>query len=258
MNTVTEGAPNSQASGQARLDERPWVGIFGGSFNPPHVGHMRLAVEVMEALHPARLDFLPTAVAPHKGRRQVLPFALRVRMLEESIQGMPGLAVNTMESEREGPSYTADTLRIYKEREPECRHFFILGAEDFAAIRTWYHWETLPELADIVIVPRAGSEVELFTDIVRHAWPEARERAARRIPANALFELPESRGGGMIMHLPLPRIDIRAELVRERFLADRSIHFLVPPAVEALIRAEKSQVLRCWQPPAATPCPVTP
>ncbi|MDL2272823.1 nicotinate-nicotinamide nucleotide adenylyltransferase, partial [Desulfovibrio sp. OttesenSCG-928-I05] len=105
----------STLTGQSYPDKRPVVGIFGGSFNPPHIGHMRLALEVQEALRPDRLDFLPTAVSPHKGRRQVLPFTTRARMLEESIKGIPGLAVNPMESERDGPSYTVDTLRIYRE-----------------------------------------------------------------------------------------------------------------------------------------------
>jgi nicotinate-nucleotide adenylyltransferase len=216
-------------------DTRPLVGIFGGSFNPPHLGHMRLAVEVLEALSPVRLDFLPTARPPHKGGSRILPFALRVAMLEAAIRGLDGLAVNTMESERGGLSYTSDTLRAYRDREPGFRHFFILGAEDFAVIQSWHEWRQLPELADLVIVPRAGSEVEVFTETVHSAWPEARPVTPAPFPANALYLLPEERGGGRIMHLPLPRLDIRAELVRERRRAGRSIRFLVPEAVEALL-----------------------
>lgn len=232
------------------------VGILGGSFNPPHLGHMRLAVEVSEALRPARLDFLPAAVPPHKGGLRVLPFSLRVRMLEESIRGMPRVAVNRMENERKGPSYTVDTLRLYREREPECRHFFILGAEDFSSIRSWHKWKELPTLADLVIVPRAGSEVELFIETVRTSWPGARAVAPPPLSSpgtsqafiNALFELPEEEGGGRIMHLPLPRLDIRAELIRERFLAGRSIRFLVPGPAETLLAENSHDVLRCWQP----------
>ena len=227
-------------------DTRPLVGIFGGGFNPPHLGHMRLAVEVLEALSPLRLDFLPTAVPPHKGGRQILPFDLRVAMLESAIRGIPALAVNPLENERGGPSYTADTLRIYREREPECRHFFILGAEDFAVIRTWHEWRVLPELADLVIVPRAGSEVEVFMETVRHSWPEAEPASPAHLPADALYLMPEEKGGGRILHLPLPRLDIRAELVRERYLAGRSVRFLVPESVELLLR-EHRDARTYWQ-----------
>ena len=147
---------------------KPWVGILGGSFNPPHFGHLRLAVEVMEALHPVRLDFLPAPMPPHKGRRGLLPFALRVAMLEKALHGLHGFCINTMENERDGPSYTTDTLRLYRKREPGIRHFFILGAEDFASILSWHEWQLLPELADIVVVSRAGSEVEVFMNTIRH------------------------------------------------------------------------------------------
>ena len=224
---------------------QPLVGIFGGSYNPPHLGHMRLAVEVIEALRPSRLDFLPCAVPPHKGTKSILPFDLRARMLEESVLGIAGLRVNRLESQRSGPSYTSDTLRLYAEKEPDARHFFILGAEDFADIVKWHEWEILPRLADIVVVPRAGSEVEVFMETVRHSWPEARPLGHLAGAANAVYSLPPESGGGRLLHLPLPRLDIRAELVRERFLAGRSIRFLVPDAVARLL-AENPEATACW------------
>ncbi len=209
------------------------IGILGGSFNPPHLGHMRLAVEVLETLRPDRLDFLPSARPPHKGGRHILPFDLRVAMLRAATRGMDKVAVNTVENERDGPSYTVDTLRIYREREPESRFFFIVGAEDFVAINTWRRWQELPYLADIVVASRAGMAAGAFADTVRACWPEARPAAAPAAVAEAAYALPE--GGGMLLHLPLPRLDIRAELIRERLLAGRSVRFLVPDAVHALL-----------------------
>ena len=221
---------------------KPLVGIYGGSFNPPHLGHMRLAVEVLEAMAPVRLDFLPCAVPPHKGKEDMLPFALRAAMLRESIGGIEGLCVNTLEEERGGPSYTSDTLRIYRQREPEARHFFVLGSEDFAAMHLWHEWRTLPELADIVVVPRSGMELDVFTHTVNACWPEAGAVKPPVEAANAAYTLPS---GGMLLHLPLPRLDIRAELIRERLAAGRSIRFLVPEPVERLLAASGNG-LQCW------------
>ncbi len=214
--------------------KKPLVGIYGGSFNPPHLGHMRLAVEVLEAMRPARLDLLPCCVPPHKDAADMLPFALRVAMLRESVTGIPGLAVSTLEEERSGPSYTSDTLRIYQEREPDARHFFVLGAEDFVAMHLWHEWRILPELADIVVVPRAGMDVEVFSYTVQTCWKDARPVPPPVAAANAAYMLP---GGGMLIHLPLTRLDIRAELIRERLGAGRSIRFLVPEPVERLLAA---------------------
>ena len=223
----------------------PYIGIFGGCFNPPHLGHMRLAVEILETMRPCRLDFLPCAVPPHKSGRSVLPFALRARMLEEAIAGEEGFRVNRMENERSGPSYTVDTLRVYRAREPGARFFFIVGAEDFSHIHTWREWRHLPALADIVVVPRSGSGMELFTDTARRCWPEAIEDLSCPGPADSAYIFPDSPGSGRLLHVPLPRLDMRAEYIRERFRSGRSIRFLVPACVDRLLR-ENPEAARCW------------
>ena len=228
-------------------DERPLVGIFGGSFNPPHLGHMRLAVEVLEAVRPQRLELLPCAVPPHKEGQGLLPFALRFSMLRDLAQGIPGLTVNPMESERDGPSYTYDTLGIYKERAPEARHFFILGAEDFAIIDTWHAWKKLPERADIVIVPRAGMGAEVFMETVRRCWPEAVSIPPPFAQADTAYQVPGHEGQGRLVHLPLPRLDIRSALVRERWLEGRNVRFLVPEVVEKILVYEEKTIRCCWK-----------
>ena len=225
---------------------KPQVGIFGGSFNPPHLGHMRLAVEMLEAMRPARLDFLLSARPPHKGGRPILPFELRASLLRAATAGMDRVAVNLMESEREGPSYTVDTLNLYRQREPDHRFFFILGAEDFAVINTWHEWRKLPYLADLVVVPRSGMEVEVFTNTVRTCWPEALPVASPVPAANAAYALPQDQGGGLLLHLPLPRLDIRAELIRERLLNGRSARFLVPDAIYELLTGDP-EIVECWK-----------
>ena len=227
-------------------DTRPLHGIFGGTFNPVHLGHMRLVLEVMESVRPARLDLLPSARPPHKGGRRLLPFDLRVELLNAAIAGMDNVCVNTLENERETPSYTVDTLRIYREREPGSRLFFILGAEDFSLIATWQQWEMLPYLADIVVVPRSGAAEEVFSDTVRDLWPKAVPTDAPFGAADVAYSIPGVADAGRFIHLPLPRLDIRAELIRERLLAGRSAKFLVPDAVHALLEAHPEAVT-VWQ-----------
>ena len=216
-------------------DQKPLLGIFGGTFNPVHLGHMRLVTEVLESVRPERLDLLPSARPPHKGGRRLLPFALRVELLEAATAGMDNVFVNTLENERNTPSYTVDTLRIYREQERGSRLFFILGAEDFSLIATWQQWEMLPLLADIVVVPRSGAAQEVFSDTVRDLWPLAIPTCPPFEASDVAYAIPGVAGAGRFIHLPLPRLDIRAELIRERILAERSVRFLVPDSVYTIL-----------------------
>ena len=226
--------------------DKPLLGIFGGTFNPVHLGHMRLVVEVMESVSPARLDLLPSARPPHKGGRRLLPFDLRVELLEAATAGIRNVVVNRLENERDTPSYTVDTLRIYREREPDSRLFFILGAEDFSLIATWQQWEMLPHLADIVVVPRSGAAGEVFSDTVRDFWPKAVPIAPPFEAADVAYAIPGVTDAGRFIHLPLPRLDIRAELIRERLLAGRSARFLVPDAVHAILE-NHPEAMTIWR-----------
>ena len=220
---------------ESDLKHSPFVAIFGGSFNPIHLGHMRLVLEVLEATEPKRFDLLPCARPPHKGCRDILPFELRVEMLRAATQGLDKVRINVMENERDGPSYTADTLQLYADREPQFRHCFIIGAEDFPLIRTWFQWERIPQLADILVVPRAGFGHKEFDDTVHDLWPESVPMTPPCPAMDAAYALPGVANAGWLLHLPLPRLDIRSELIRERLLADRSVRFLVPDAVNAIL-----------------------
>lgn len=226
--------------------EKPLVGIFGGTFNPVHLGHMRLVVEVMECVQPARLDLLPSARPPHKGSRRILPFPLRVRLLESAVAGMANVVVNTVENDRATPSYTVDTLRIYREREPHCRPFFIIGAEDFSHISTWQEWPLLPHLADIIVVPRSGAAEEVYSDTIRDLWPEAVPVEPPFAAAETAYAIPGVDNAGLFVLLPLPRLDIRAELIRQRLLAGRSVRFLVPEAVHAILQ-DNPEAVTAWR-----------
>ncbi|MDO5537231.1 MAG: nicotinate-nicotinamide nucleotide adenylyltransferase, partial [Desulfovibrionaceae bacterium] len=122
------------------------IAILGGSFNPLHVGHLRLAVEIYEALgaHIARVDLVPSAHPPHKEESRVLPFALRARLAREAAAPYPWLRCSELEGERDLPSYTWDTLGLYAERERGRRIFFVLGIEDYAQLPAWRNGLRMP------------------------------------------------------------------------------------------------------------------
>jgi nicotinate-nucleotide adenylyltransferase len=233
------------------MDKPLRIGILGASFNPVHIGHLRLALEMREVLALSYVDMLPCGLPPHKPATGILPFELRVRLLRAAVQGLAGLRINSMEGEREGPSYTWDSLREYAAGQPEARFFFLLGSVDFCTLPQWRNGLQLPQLADFVVVPRDGAGEEHFVRAVRENWPETVPCAPDdpSVPRTALpdakaFRLP---GGTQLLYLPLPRLDISASLLRRRFAAGLDIRFLLPPASLECLEAERAVVEEYWK-----------
>lgn len=218
------------------------ISILGGTFNPVHIGHIRPAVEVFETLRPDYIDLLPCASPPHKTDANLLPFDLRVDMLTAAAAPFPFLHINCIEQSRPGPSYTYDTLTEYRKRYPGCRLSFILGAGDFLSLSTWHKGKQLTDLADIVVLPRSGKDIEAFHDSTHAYWPGA-EPQKTSAPIAAAYRLPS---GHTIHFLPQPRLDISATLIRERWLAGRDITYLVPRAVRDIMYANKERINCCW------------
>ncbi len=240
------------------------IGILGGSFNPVHSGHLRLAIEVAEALRPERIDLVPCAVPPHKEGHDLLPFGLRLSLLRAAVRPFAALAVNALEGGRSGPSYTWDTLHAYRAAEPEAAPFFILGGEDFEMLPHWHRGLELPRIADFVVVPRAGSGPEAFRAALSARWPDAvplpPEPGGMAHPASSLTQGTERHllpggpyGDTTLTFLPLPRLDISASLLRGKWLRGADIRLLVPDDVDSLLRAHADEVRRCWMSAADTP-----
>jgi len=226
------------------------IGILGASFNPVHIGHLRLALEMREVLGLTYVDLLPCALPPHKSATGLLPFDLRVRLLRAAIQGFAGLRINPLEGEREGPSYTWDSLQKYAAGQLDARHFFLLGCEDFCTLPHWRRGLELPNLTDFVVVPRDGVGEDRFVRAVRENWPEAvpcppdLALSTTEVPGVKVFALP---GGARLRYLPLTRLDISASLLRRRFVTGLDIHFLLPPASLECLETERSLVEACWR-----------
>lgn len=225
------------------------VAILGGSFNPPHFGHLRLALEVFEAVKPARLDFVPGARPPHKAENRLLPFDWRCAMLSEALRARPYFAVNRLEESLPGPSFTCALLSAYKEQNPGTALWFILGSGDFAGLESWKEWRGLPRLANLVVAARQGDDQGAFLRAAGRLWPTALPApVAENTPvaegAGALLlDIP---GGGQVLYLPVPRLDITSSLLRERWLAGRAVDFWTPEAVLDFLRDRADLVRARW------------
>lgn len=185
------------------------LGVLGGAFDPPHVGHAIVAQDVAEALELERLLIVPSARPPH--RETAFPAELRYRLVRDLFAGIPGLEVSDVEMRRPGPSYTVDTLaQIREERAPE-ELYCVIGSDQLRAIHSWYRYERLSELARVAVMMRAGQE-------------RPSQASGRSIPYIAV---------------DVTRVDVSSTLVRERLRAGKPIRFLVPETI-------RPEVERAW------------
>jgi len=203
-------------------------GIFGGTFDPIHFGHLRAAEEVYEALGLEKMLFIPAGHPPHKYRPDLSPFEVRYRMVREAISGVPHFDVSDLEGQREGPSYSVLTLETLSQIYPKVDFFFVLGLDAFLEFGHWYRYRDLPRLAHLVVIPRSSGGERDFTTQVQKLFPEAlREKTFWRLPE-----------GKTMRFLPVTRLEISATKIREKVRSGASIRFLVPEAVRNLILQE--------------------
>jgi nicotinate-nucleotide adenylyltransferase len=196
--------------------------ILGGTFDPVHIGHLRVALEASEALAaPVRL--MPAHVPPHRPA-PVASAAQRVAMLRAALAGQDRLHLDTRELDRSEPSYTIDTLRGMRAEFGATRPLILLlGADAFAGLPTWHCWRELFDVAHIAVMTRPGHDSRLSADL-------AAEIRARRVQsADALRATPS----GKVLDLPVTPLEVSASAVRAMLSAGRDPRWLVPDALLA-------------------------
>lgn len=188
--------------------------------------------------------FLPSSIPPHKGCRGLLPFAFRCELLRAAIKDMGeaarGIEVCALEGERPGPSYSVDTLRELAGLNAEARLAFVLGSDEYAGMGRWPGRQEIAQLADIIVMARLDGAEAVFDNASRALWPEAKPSAGSN---GRKLLLPQ---GGTIVFVPLPRIEISATRVRQRFLEGQSVEMLLPPRVLAYLRGHREFVCDIW------------
>ncbi|MGE0367696.1 MAG: nicotinate-nucleotide adenylyltransferase [Candidatus Dadabacteria bacterium] len=133
------------------------IGLFGGTFDPVHFGHLRAAEEIRETLDLSRVWFVPSAIPPHKDK-DITPSVHRLKMLEIAVEPNPFFGINTYEIEKKTTSYTIETLRHLTSTHPDAEFFFIVGSELFSRIETWKAYNELFTLSNFAVIGRPGQD----------------------------------------------------------------------------------------------------
>ncbi len=181
------------------------LGILGGTFDPPHLGHLVVAQELHGQLGLDRLLLIPAAVPPHKCARGVSAPEARLEMLRAAVSGDDRFEVSEIELGRSGPSYTVDTLRELRQRDPDAEIFLALGADQLVEFGSWKEPDEIAAASTLVIFARSGQEVP---------------------PTPGL----------KVRIIELPELHISSTMIRRRVADGRPIRYLVLPAVDEIIR----------------------
>ena len=208
------------------------TGLLGGTFNPPHLAHLRIAEEAREACGLDRVLFIPAADPPHKPVEGDVPFAERCRMVERAIAGNSGFELCAIEGERSGKSYSIDTITELQARRPEDRLFFIIGSDSFLEIGTWHDYPRIFSSCSLIVAERPGMPV---SDPL-HALPVViRDQFSYTAASRELHHV----SGTTVHFITGCLLEISSSRVRELAAAGRSLRYLVPPEVEAYITEQR-------------------
>jgi nicotinate-nucleotide adenylyltransferase len=192
------------------------IGVFGGTFDPVHLGHLILAERCRDAARLDQVRFVPTARPPHKPDRALTPFGQRVEMLALAIAGQPAFRIDDLEKDRPGPSFTADTLEALNAANPGIDWRLLIGSDTLHDLPQWHEPRRIVERAGLLIVRRPGHEATAVDAL----------RVALGLPADAALR-------AEIVDAPL--VDISSRELRRIASQGRSIRYQVPRAVECYI-----------------------
>jgi len=179
------------------------IGIYGGTFDPIHHGHLILARDACESLALEKMIFVPAAASPHKKDKTATAAEIRLEMVRKGTEGEPRFEVDDCELRRDPPSYTIDTVEIIQRRQSKAQIFYCLGEDNLAGLTSWHRFDELAQLVQFIVLDRRGFENKTDYRVIRR------------------------------------HIDISATEIRKRVAEGRSIRYLVPHAVEEIIRREQ-------------------
>ncbi len=192
------------------------LGIMGGTYDPPHYGHLAAASDVMHALGLDSVLWVVSGRPPHKLHLPVTSAHHRLEMVERAIHGNPRFQVSTIELEKQRPSYTVDTLRRLRDLHPGESLYFLMGSDEFAALHTWHKAELIPHLAHLAVMLRAGTQLD-----------------TARVESLSV-EVP-----GRYTLVPVPEVGTSSSEVRRRVRDGMPIRYLVPDNVASYIEREQ-------------------
>ncbi len=209
------------------------IGLFGGTFNPIHFGHLRSAEEICEFFQLDQIIFIPSAYPPHKKIEGVLPASLRVNMVQLAIAGNGHFALSEVEVHRQGKSYSVETIGHFRKQFGlQTSLYFILGLDAFLELNTWKQYADLFELCHFIIMTRPGFEKKFSLE---HLPVDLAE----------YFCYDEQKGGYIhrsgygVFPKEITALDISSTKIRQYFQKGLSVKYLLSPAVEEFIYRNK-------------------
>lgn len=203
------------------------IGIFGGTFNPIHHAHLRIAEEIREHFKLSKVIFVPAATPPHKPLSDDLSFGDRLRMVELAVRDNRFFSVSDLEGKREGKSYSIDTLNLLRQHYPGDELFFIMGSDSFAEFGSWREYAAIFACCNIVTITRPGSRI-----VLREALPvDIAHEFCYHDAENRLSH----RSGHSVYSIEGTQLDISSTNIRALIRKGNSIKYLVPESVERYI-----------------------
>jgi nicotinate-nucleotide adenylyltransferase len=181
------------------------IGIFGGTFDPPHLAHLIIAEQAREQLRLDKVIFIPARIPPHKIRRKTTSAEDRMWMTELAVAGNPFFSVSDIEVSRQGVSYTIDTLKSLKSIYPKSKFYLLLGSDNYTAFHTWYKPKLIRKLSTLVVYRRGEA----------------------------------GRGTPGVVVIAGPALDLSSSMIRQRIRRRLGIRYMVPNAVETYIRLHR-------------------
>jgi nicotinate-nucleotide adenylyltransferase len=195
------------------------IGVYGGSFDPIHFGHLILAEQCREQAALDEVWFVPAARPPHKLEMPLSSFEHRVAILHLALDGHSGFRIDTLEAKRPGPSYTADTLDELHRSHPGNEWYYLLGSDSVPDLPKWHEPARIVARAALIVMERHGSPTPNSADVEKL--------------------IGVSRGQSRMQKIDVPLIDLASRDIRQRVAAGRSIRFMVPELVENYIREHR-------------------
>lgn len=200
------------------------IGVLGGTFDPVHNGHIRVAEYLMKDLWLNHIQLIPNKIPPHRPK-PIASAQQRLDMLHLAVQQNPQLVVNDIELQREGPSYTIDTLRALRQQNPNLPLCLIMGNDVLVGLEQWHEWEKIPELAHIVVLNRDEDPVCI---------PERLHKFVKKYFTGDKEDLINETAGKIFLH-PMCSIEMSSSDIRQRLERKRDITYMLPMGVEEYI-----------------------
>jgi len=213
---------------------RKKIGLFGGTFNPVHSGHLRVAEQIQSKFRLLTILFIPSYIPPHKQTTEIAPPRDRFAMVERAVDGHPGFVASPIEIRARQKSYSIITLNKIKKMYPEAWIFFILGADAFLEITTWKSYEEVLARCRFIVVRRPG----YCLSEARKAVPEEFRKEIIFIPRSAQVRIETIRANRIFL-VDIHSLPISSTEIRSRIRNGQSIRGLVPGAVEEYLKEKK-------------------